>query len=125
MIQNPHRQDVLNRETNGDMENTTDLEQRRRDLWEGLHRAIKEENQEEGKRLITEWEKKLPGDLKKSWTESFTLIDEAQERIQAGVKQPNLAKCVLATMDELKDIGYWSGNDLPPKNWSSYNVRKT
>lgn len=83
------------------------MEQKRRELRERLHKALKENNEEEGNRVLAEFEELDPGFLDKRFEGISLRMKEIGRRVWDAEQQPNLARCIIALMEELKDTGLW------------------
>lgn len=86
--------------------------------WQRFDKAVREGDKEEASRIAREVEDAISReDIHKRADETRLLIKNAIDNIWQSKRQPDLAICVLATMNELKEIGFWKGE----KN-SSYEL---
>lgn len=80
-----------------------------RALHQRLRTALKEGNTKESTRIFKEMHKSgsIQKVLKQAIDMTIGKLVEARGKVELAEKQPKLPQVVLATMDELRDIGYW------------------
>lgn len=86
-----------------DREYPKEDQKRFRKLWEKLY-SMQPADREDFARFV---EDTLP--LERLINESRRNVEEVFKNIPSGIQLPNLARCVLAIMEELKAIGEWDG----------------
>lgn len=86
-----------------------------KELYKRWKQAMEQKDIQERKRMLAEleshprwaeFEKLLLTEFSNSLKRSLT---KATRKMEQGEQQPNIARCVLATMEELKGMGYWDG----------------